>query len=65
MITFEKDKVIIPRTSWDKLKNNSYYHELIEVLIDSEELQDAIDNSKEMIELREYDRNRRMINVQN
>lgn len=65
MITFEKDKVIIPRKSWDKLNKSSYYHELIEVLIDSEELQDAINNSTEMIDLKEYDRNRRIKNVQN
>jgi hypothetical protein len=65
MITIDKDKITIPRKTWDKFKNNYYYKELIENLMDSEELTEAIDNSKELIDLREYDRKRRKNKIQN
>ena len=65
MITVEKDRVVLPRTSWDRLKNNRYYNELLENFIDSEELIEAIEKSKELIDLREYDRARRKAKIQN
>ncbi len=65
MITVEKDRVVLPRTSWDRLKNNRYYNELLENFIDSEELIEAIEKSKELIDLREYDSARRKAKIQN
>ncbi|MBI5326091.1 MAG: hypothetical protein HZB41_12605 [Ignavibacteriae bacterium] len=59
MITIAKDNVTIPRTTWDRLRKDDYFNELIENLIDSEELADAIENTHELIDLREYDRKRR------
>ena len=59
MITIDKDKITIPRKTWDRYKNNYYNKELIENLMDSEELTEAIDNSTELIDLRDYDRKRR------
>lgn len=64
MITIDKEKITIPRMTWDRLKRNSYYKELIENIMDSEELLDAINNSSELVDLREYDRKRRNKNVQ-
>ena len=64
MITIDKEKITIPRMTWDRLKRNSYYKELIENIMDSEELLDAINNSSELFDLREYDRKRRNKNVQ-
>ena len=58
MITFEKDRVVLSRTSWDRLKNNRYYKELLENFIDSEDLIEAMEKSVELIDLREYDRAR-------
>lgn len=65
MITYEKDRVIIPRKTWDKYKKDDYFKELFEVLQDSEELDIAIENSTEMIDLRDYDRKRREREIQN
>ncbi len=65
MITYEKDRVIIPRKTWDKYKKDDYFKELFEVLQDSEELDKAIENSTEMIDLRDYDRKRREREIQN
>ena len=65
MITFEKDRVVLSRTSWDRLKNNRYYKELLENFIDSEDLIEAIEKSEELIDLREYDRARRKAKIQN
>lgn len=65
MITVEKDRVVLSRTSWDRLKNNRYYKELLENFIDSEDLIEAIEKSEEPIDLREYDRARRKAKIQN
>ena len=51
MITFEDDKVIIPRKIWDKYKDDDYFRELFEILQDSEELNEAIENSTQMHDL--------------
>ncbi len=59
MISISKNNVTIPRTTWDKLRKNSYFNELIENLLDSEELSDAIKHTDELIDLRKYDRKRR------
>lgn len=59
MIQIEKDKVILPRKSWDRLKENKYYSEILENFIDSEELIEAIENSVELLNLRDYDLERR------
>jgi hypothetical protein len=65
MITIDEDKITIPRKTWDRLNTNYYYKELIENLLDSEELIDAINNSSELIDLREYDRKRRAEQIHN
>jgi hypothetical protein len=65
MITIDKDNITIPRKTWDKFKNNYYYKELIENIMDSDELNEAIENSSELIDLREYDRKRRQKKLHN
>jgi hypothetical protein len=60
MITISKDKVTIPRKTWDKLNRNFYYKELIENILDSEEQSEAMKNSTELIDLRDYDRKRKI-----
>lgn len=59
MITIKDDAIIIPRETWDNAMKNFYFKELIENLMDSEELLEAMQESKEMIDLREYDLERR------
>jgi hypothetical protein len=59
MITIDENNITIPRKTWDRFKSNYYYKELIENILDSEELIEAIDNSTELVDLREYDRKRR------
>ncbi|MCX6146779.1 MAG: hypothetical protein NTW25_05950 [Candidatus Kapabacteria bacterium] len=59
MITIDENVITIPRKTWDSVSNNFYFKELIENLIDSEELNEAIENSTELVDLREYDLKRR------
>ena len=61
MITIDKDKITIPRKSWDRIKKDDYYRELIEVLIDSEDLLDAQESDNEFTSLRDYDKKRNAI----
>ncbi|TAL67702.1 MAG: hypothetical protein EPN82_13730 [Bacteroidetes bacterium] len=65
MISIEKDNVTIPRKTWDKLRRNHYYNELIENLLDSEELIEAINKTDGLIDLRDYDRKRRATKIHN
>lgn len=64
MIKIEDDKVILSRKSWERLNNNKYYSEILENFIDSEELIEAIEKSEELVDLREYDRARRKVQIQ-
>lgn len=58
MITITDEQVIIPRETWDRMRNELYFEELIENLMDSEDLLDAMKNDNDFIDIREYDRNR-------
>lgn len=62
MISINDKEVTIPRKTWDRLRGDSYYNELIEILLDSEELIEEINKSDELIDLREFDRKKRQKN---
>jgi len=59
MVEIEKDRVVLPRKSWDRLREDEYFEELIQNILDSETLNDAIENDNEFMEIREYDKLRR------
>ncbi len=63
MITIDKEKVHIPRKTWDRISKDDYYRELIETLIDSEDLLDAQESDSEFVSLRDYDRKRKNAEV--
>lgn len=52
MISIDDDKVIISRDTWDRIASYSYYEDLVEILIDSEELNESIQNSDELVDFR-------------
>jgi len=56
MIKIDKDNVTITRDTWEELRNDEYFRELIEVLEDSEDLQNAIDETDELLDFDEYDK---------
>ncbi len=53
MITIEKERVILPRKTWDRLRNDEYFEEFIQNILDTETLLDAMDNNNEFINIRE------------
>ena len=59
MITIEKERVILPRKTWDRLKKDKYFEEIIQNILDTEALQDAMENDNEFIDIREYDKQRK------
>ena len=64
MIKIDDENVIIPRSTWDELKNDECFKKLIEILEDSNDLEDAIAEADEMFDFDEYDKKRmKSINV--
>jgi len=59
MITITDEQVTISKDAWDRLNKNFYYRELIENFLDTEELIEAINTSTELIDIREYAKQRR------
>ncbi|MBM2815386.1 MAG: hypothetical protein HW421_2148 [Ignavibacteria bacterium] len=59
MITVEKERVILPRKTWDRLRKDEYFEELIQNILDTETLLDAMENDNDFMDIREYDRQRR------
>ena len=59
MIEIEKEKVTLPRDTWDRLRNDYYFDELIQNILDSEAIRDAMENDNDFMEIREYDRLRK------
>jgi len=58
MLQLNKNNIIISRKSWEELRKNDYFRELIEVLEDSEELEKAKKESNSFMKLRDYIKNR-------
>ncbi len=65
MITFTDKEVIISRETWEEYRKDDYFREVLDILEDSVELEKAIENSKEMIDFKEFDRQRRERKLQN
>jgi hypothetical protein len=64
MIEISKDKVIFSRNTWDTLKADIYFREIIDAIEEREELLEAERNTKKLSEFREYDKKRKSrINV--
>jgi hypothetical protein len=64
MIKIDDENVVIPRKTWDELKNDEFFKELIEILEDSNDLEDAIAEADEMFDFDDYDKERmKSINV--
>lgn len=59
MIKTTKTQVIFSRKTWEELKSDDYYRELIEAIIDREDLAKAIDETDEVLDFKEYDIQRR------
>jgi hypothetical protein len=55
MITIEKERVILSRKTWDRLRKDEYFEEFIQNILDSETLMDAMDNDNDFMDIREYD----------
>ncbi|MBN8570064.1 MAG: hypothetical protein J0M18_10565 [Ignavibacteria bacterium] len=53
-----KTEVIIPVAKWNELKSNDYFRELIEVLEDSLDLEQAKEETKTFTDYREYSKKR-------
>ena len=58
MIQIKKNNVVIPIKTWNELKENDFFKDLIEVLEDSELLEKTKKESKGFIDLDDYIRNR-------
>ena len=41
MMITKEDDIIISRETWEELKNDDYFHELIEIIEDRESLREA------------------------
>jgi hypothetical protein len=64
MIEVSKNKVMFSRNTWDTLKENDYFREIIDAIEDREELLEAEKETKTLSDFREYDKKRRLkINV--
>jgi hypothetical protein len=64
MIKTTRTNVIFSRKTWDYLKSDNYYSELIEAIEDREDLLKAIEETEYIVDFKEYDKNRRArINV--
>ncbi|MBK8553359.1 MAG: hypothetical protein IPL53_20765 [Ignavibacteria bacterium] len=54
MIQIRKKEIVIPLTTWNELKRNDYFKDIIEVLEDSVLLEKTKKESKGFIDLDEY-----------
>jgi uncharacterized protein (DUF1919 family) len=64
MIQTTKNKVIFSRKTWNELKADDYYKELIEAIEDREDLLKSIEETEYVVDFKEYDKKRRAkINV--
>ena len=64
MIKTTKDRVIFSKETWDYLKSDIYYSQIIEAIEEREELIKAIKETEFIVDFKEYDRQRRArINV--
>jgi len=59
MITIEKNKVVIPKKSWNRLIKDKYFEEMLQIFIDSEILLEAMEKDNDFMNIREYDKLRR------
>jgi len=59
MIEIDDDKVIFSRKTWEDLKSDNYYREVIEAIEDREDLLKAIEETEYVVDFKEYDKKRR------
>ncbi len=59
MIQISKTKVVIPVSTWNELKSDEYFKELIDVLEDSLKLEKAKKETKSFVDFRTYDKMRK------
>jgi len=59
MIKVNKNTVTFSRKTWDELKEDNYFSELIEAIEDREELLKAIEETEYFVDFDEYDKERR------
>ncbi len=59
MIKTTKDKVIFSKETWDYLKTDIYYSQIIEAIEEREGLIKAIKETEYIVDFKEYDRQRR------
>ncbi len=60
MLQVSKDNVIIPLRFWNELKKNDYFRELIEVLEDSKDFEEAKKETTSFINLNDYMKKREL-----
>jgi len=58
MLELSEDKVIFSRETWEDLKQDNYFRELIEVIEDREELLKAIKETEYFVDYEEYRKHR-------
>ena len=58
MLEIAENKVTFSRETWEELKNDNYFRELIEVIEDREALLKAKQETHSFIDLEEYHKNR-------
>jgi hypothetical protein len=63
MIEVLDDKVTFSRDTWEELKNDDYFRELIEVIEEREALAIAKENTNSFVDLDEYHKKRMKDNV--
>lgn len=59
MLTIDKEMVTFSRDTWEELKKDVSFNELIEAIQGREELQNAIEETTEIIDFRKFDINHR------
>jgi hypothetical protein len=59
MLEITKEKVIFSRKTWEDLKSDDYYREVIEAIEDREDLLKAIQETEYITDFKEYDKQRR------
>jgi len=58
MLDVAEDKVTCSRETWEELKSDDYFRELIDIIEDRESLQKAKNETEFFVELDEYHQNR-------
>jgi predicted ribosome quality control (RQC) complex YloA/Tae2 family protein len=59
MIDIAEETVTFSRETWEKLKADDYYKEVIQAIEDREDLLKAIEETEQILDFKEYDKNRR------